>query len=102
MTVRDAGPWSRTFALRHLGARPLVEDRSVVARAFTLASLRVGYRFNRHVETFLDVFNLFDRRVDDIEYYYDSRLRGEATGTSDRHFHPVEPRMVRLSLKVAL
>ena len=50
---------SGTFALRHLGARPLIEDRSVVARAFTLASMRVGYRFNRDIETFVDVFNLF-------------------------------------------
>ena len=100
VTARDIGSWSGTFALRHLGSRPLLEDKSVMARAFTLASLRVGYRFSRQVETFLDVFNLFDRKAADIEYFYESRLRHEATALGDRHFHPVEPRTVRLSVRV--
>jgi hydrogenase/urease accessory protein HupE len=102
LTVRDVGPWSGTLALRHLGPRPLVEDRSVTARAFTLASARVGYRFNRNLETFVDVFNLFDRKADDIEYYYESQLRNEGAAVADRHFHPVEPRTVRLSVKLTL
>ena len=102
VTVTDFGPWSGTFALRHLGARPLIEDRSVVARAFTLASMRVGYKVSPNVQTFVDVFNLFDRKADDIEYYYESQLRGEEAPVADRHFHPVEPRTVRLSVRVAL
>jgi hypothetical protein len=43
------------------------------------------------------VFNLFDRDASDIDYYYASRLPGEPVdGVEDRHFHPVEPRNVRL------
>jgi hydrogenase/urease accessory protein HupE len=102
MTVRDLGPWSVTIGLRYLGPRPLIEDASVMARSFTLANLRLGYRFNREVQADLDVFNLFDRRANDIEYYYLSRLAGEAAPVTDRHFHPVEPRTVRLSMKVTL
>ena len=45
---------------------------------------------------------LFDRKADDIEYYCESQLRGEPTSVADRHFHPVEPRTVRLSVRVAL
>lgn len=49
----------------------------------------------------MDVFNLFNRQANDIEYYYASRLPGEATeGVSDRHSHPAEPRSVRLTLNV--
>jgi len=44
------------------------------------------------------VFNLLDRRDDDIEYYYASRLRNEAVAVNDLHFHPMEPRSVRVSL----
>jgi hypothetical protein len=45
------------------------------------------------------VFNLFDRQASDIDYYYASRLPGEAAGgVNDIHFHPVEPRSFRLSL----
>jgi outer membrane receptor protein involved in Fe transport len=47
----------------------------------------------------LDVFNLFDRKASDIDYYYRSRLPGEpAGGVEDVHFHPVEPRTFRISL----
>ena len=58
--------------------------------------MRVGYRFNRNVDAFVDVFNLFDKKASDIEYYYESQLRGEEAPVADRHFHPVEPRTVRL------
>jgi len=46
----------------------------------------------------VSVFNLLDRRDDDIEYYYPSQLRGEPAPVSDLHFHPMEPRSVRASL----
>jgi hypothetical protein len=46
----------------------------------------------------LDVFNLFDAQVDDIAYFYRSRLRGEPIpGVDDVHFHPAERRSVRLA-----
>ena len=46
----------------------------------------------------LDVFNLFNRRGSDIDYFYASQLKGEASPVDDIHFHPVEPRSVRLTL----
>ena len=47
----------------------------------------------------VEVLNLFNRNVDDIAYFYTSRLQGEpAGGVADRHFHPAEPRTLRLSL----
>ena len=47
----------------------------------------------------LEVFNLTDSDDADIAYYYESRLVGEPPGgVSDIHYHPLEPRTVRLSL----
>ena len=47
----------------------------------------------------LDILNLFDRKANDIEYYYASRLQGEpASGVNDIHLHPAEPRTFRVSL----
>lgn len=49
----------------------------------------------------LDVFNLFDARDSDIDYFYTSRLAGEpAGGVDDIHLHPALPRTARLSLLV--
>ncbi|MGD9648722.1 MAG: hypothetical protein AB7U73_23630, partial [Pirellulales bacterium] len=64
-----------------------------------LTNLRIGHRLNRDIDLSLDVFNLFDRKVNDIEYFYESQLAGEAAPVSDRHFHPAEPRTVRLTLR---
>ena len=66
----------------------------------TLAYARVGYRLAPRTRLSIDVFNLFDRKASDIDYYYASRLPGEpAGGVDDIHFHPVEPRAVRLTLQ---
>jgi outer membrane receptor protein involved in Fe transport len=98
-TVTDLGPWFGQFQLRYFGPRALVEDNSVRSKATTLAYLRAGYKINANVKLALDVFNLFDRQGSDIDYYYTSRLPGEpAAGVGDIHFHPVEPRSLRLSL----
>ncbi|PMQ17140.1 TonB-dependent receptor [Janthinobacterium sp. AD80] len=102
VTVTDQGPWSGAFQLRYFGPRPLIEDNSVRSASTTLAYARVAYQLNRKTRVSLDVFNLFDKRASDIDYYYASRLPGEAAeGVNDRHFHPVEPRSVRLSLAYA-
>ncbi len=98
-TVTDFGPWFGQFQVRHFGPRPLIEDNSQRSKATTLATLRVGYKVTKDVRLALDVFNLFDRKASDIDYFYASRLKGEpADGVNDIHFHPVEPRSVRLTL----
>jgi len=58
----------------------------------------VGYQRAR-TELRLSVLNLVNSTVDDIQYAYSSRLRGEISdGVEDVHFHPAEPRQMRLSL----
>jgi hypothetical protein len=99
ITYDAAGPWSGSFHLRHFGPRDLVEDGSARSAATTLAYARVGYRIGEAWRVTLDVFNLFDRKASDIDYYYESRLPVEpAGGVADRHFHPAEPRNFRLAL----
>ncbi len=101
-TVTDYGPWFGHAQLRYFGPRPLIEDNSQRSKATTLAYLRVGYKVSPSTKLALDVFNLFDRKASDIDYYYASRLAGEpAEGVNDIHFHPVEPRSLRLTLSTA-
>jgi len=101
LTYAGPGRWLGAFELRHFGPRDLVEDGSQRSRATTLASLRVGWRVNHDVTLTADVFNLFDSRASDIDYVYTSRLPGELSeGVMDRHFHPVEPRSLRVTLAI--
>jgi outer membrane receptor protein involved in Fe transport len=91
---------SGTLRVRHFGSYPLIENNSVRSRASTLTAADVGYRLKSGVMLQASVLNLLNDRADDIQYYYASRLEGEPLGgTDDVHFHPVEPRQVRLSLE---
>ena len=83
---------------RYFGPRPLIEDNSVRSKSTTLVNLEAGYKYKSLVAQ-IDVLNLFNSKDHDIDYFYVSRLPGEpAGGVPDLHFHPVEPRTVRLYL----
>jgi hypothetical protein len=89
---------SSSIRLRHFGSYPLVEDNSMRARGSNLVNAELGYRIGR-TEMRLSVLNLLNGTVDDIQYAYASRLRGETSdGVEDVHFHPAEPRQMRLSV----
>ena len=88
--------------VRHFGAYPLIEDNSVRATPTTLLNAEVGYLFSG-VRLQATVLNLLDTKASDIQYYYESRLQGEVPGgVGDVHFHPVEPRALRVSFSWGL
>jgi outer membrane receptor protein involved in Fe transport len=100
------GAWYSGFRVRYFGKRPLVEDGSVNSASNFMGNFKLGYRFNKNLQAELDVFNVFNKQVNDIEYLYASRLRGEpifseATAKPDLHIHPSEPRNFRLMLKLS-
>lgn len=80
---------------RHFGPRDLTEDASVRSSESTLVNLQSGWRIDDRWSVDFGVFNLFDEEVNDIEYFYDSQLPGEAQPVSDIHFHPAEGRTLR-------
>lgn len=97
--VDHLGSWFGALRFRYFGPRPLAEDNSVRAKASALSNLRLGYKFDNSTLLALDVFNLFDRKANDIEYWYASQLTGETSAQFDRHIHPAEPRSVRITLQ---
>ncbi|WP_440875172.1 TonB-dependent receptor [Thalassotalea sp. PLHSN55] len=88
-----------TLRMRYFGERPLIEDNSVTSDATFSANLRLGYQFNQWKVT-ADVLNLFDSNDHDIDYYYESNIPTDPqfAAVSDVHYHPLEPRSVRVSL----
>lgn len=95
------GPWYGALQLRYFGARPLIEDNSVRSKATSTINGRIGYRINRRMKLEIEGFNLANRRDSAIDYFYESRLEGEAQGSDDIHFHPVESRSFRVTLSTA-
>jgi hypothetical protein len=94
---RPAG-WFGGAHLRYFGTTPLTQDGSVRSRPSLQLNGEAGYHFNSALSGSVSIFNLLDRRDDDIEYQYASRLRTEAAPVDDLHFHPLEPRTVRVGL----
>ena len=78
---------------------PLIEDDGARSTSSTIVNLALSHRLGPVTLT-ANVLNLFESKDNDITYFYASRLPGEpAEGVDDIHFHPVEPRQVRLSLR---
>ena len=115
--ITDLGPWFGGLRMRYFGPRTLIEDNSVRSKPSTLFNLRVGYRFEKKTQLTLDVLNLFNRKVNNIDYFYSSCLRQEVSGpgtrpecdaaaasrpgVADRHIHPTEPRTFRAALRMS-
>lgn len=94
-----AGPWSGGLRLRYFGGRPLIDDNSQRSRSSALLNAKVGYRASKRIRIGMEVHNLLNRKQNDIDYFYASRLSGEpAAGVADTHSHPAEPRTLRLSV----
>ena len=99
VTWEASSKLSGGLRLRYLGPAPLVEDNSARSPVTTLVNAQVSYAVSPKLSLRLEGFNLLDSDDNDITYFYASRLPGEpAEGVEDFHFHPVEPRTVRLGL----
>ena len=97
-SIDALGPWSGMLQMRYFGPRPLISDNSVRSQSTLMWNLRTTYRIDPRMKLSVDVINLFNRQASDIDYFYQSQLRGEAAAVNDVHFHPVEPRSLRLTL----
>jgi outer membrane receptor protein involved in Fe transport len=99
VAVQHPSGWFGGARFRHFGEAPLIEDDSVRSDPTTLVNLEVGYRLNKRFAVSLAAYNLFDSDDNDITYFYESQLPGEGAPVEDRHFHPVEPRTLRLTVE---
>lgn len=97
LTIGREHGWFGALRGRYFSARPLNESGSVESLDSFIVNARLGYRRDSW-EVSLDCLNLFDQDDRDIEYFYQSRLPGEAAGVEDVHFQPMEPRQVRLNV----
>lgn len=104
LTFTANGVWSNGISasarVRWLADAPLIEDGSVRSDDSLLVNASLGYRTGP-MEFRLEAFNLLDSTDADISYFYASRLPDEpAEGVEDIHYHPLEPRSVRATVRL--
>jgi outer membrane receptor protein involved in Fe transport len=106
LTADRGGPWFGGLRLRYLGAYALEETGQEKSTAFWMANLKAGYRFSPKLQLTLDVLNLFDKKANDIEYWGGACTRSETLGGTcnggigGRLVHPLEPRTLRVGLRI--
>jgi outer membrane receptor protein involved in Fe transport len=101
LTAEPAHRLFGSLRVRHFGSRPLIEDNRVRSAATTLWNAEGGYRLSNAARVVLELYNLFDAKVADIDYFYASRLPGEPdAGVDDLHTHPALPRSARVTLQL--
>ena len=98
LAIDHLGPYFGGLQLRYFGPRPLIEDNSVRSYATATVNGRIGYKISPKVRIAFEGYNLTNRKENAIDYYYESRLQGEATSVFDKHYHPIESRSFRVSL----
>ncbi len=99
LIVNNLENFSGGLRVRYLGDAPLIEDNSMSSEATLLLNAQAQYQFNPAWSLSVEVLNLLDSDDNDITYFYESQLPGEAASVEDLHFHPVEPRSVRVTLQ---
>lgn len=90
--------WDTNVRLRHFSSRVLDSHGEKESDPFNVVNIGLGYN-KGHWQYGLDVLNLFDSHDQDIAYYYASRISPTVESREDIHFHPIEPRTVRLNMR---
>ncbi|WP_321489174.1 TonB-dependent receptor domain-containing protein [uncultured Hyphomonas sp.] len=91
-------PWTFSGRLRHFGGAPLVEDGSLDADDTSVVNFAANVDW-RNATFGIELLNAFNSKDEDITYFYESQLAGEGSPVEDIHFHPVEPRQLRFSVR---
>lgn len=102
LSYRSKLGWDAGLRFRYFGPRALIEDNSARSNSTTVVNLGLGYQLTRRLKVTGEVLNLLDSKDHDIDYFYESRLAGEAAPVADGHFHPIEPINGRLSFRYSL
>jgi hypothetical protein len=81
----------------YLGVRPLTENSSIKAPSWLVFDLTMRYQMpvkleRGRLESFFYVQNLFDTQWEQATFAFQSRLPSEASGVTDIHFVPGNPR----------
>lgn len=107
LTADQGGRFFGGLRLRYIGAYALEETAQHKSTAFWMTNLKTGYRYDHKLQFTLDVLNLFGKKANDIEYWGGSCTRSETangscgSGIDGRLVHPIEPRTLRLGMRLS-
>jgi outer membrane receptor protein involved in Fe transport len=80
---------------RHLNNRSANENKSVIAKGYTVTDLTFNYTRKKY-EVGIAIENLFNVQWNETQFNTESRLRNEAVSVEEIHFTPGVPFFAKL------
>jgi hypothetical protein len=97
-TMRVPNGWTASLLVNYLGRRSAAEDGGASLRASSFVNARLTRSLGKSTRVTFDVFNVFDQRVRDVDYFSTARIWN--SGAADSFlFNPAEPRGIRIKLR---
>lgn len=96
-TVRNGTKWRASLFVSYLGARPALEEDALRLRSSTTVGAQFSARLSKSSRVSFDVFNIFNHRTGELDYFAGSRLWSQPGVGDGFLFHPAEPRGLRIN-----
>ncbi|HYC37461.1 MAG TPA: TonB-dependent receptor [Usitatibacter sp.] len=98
-TVRAMRGWSASLHVRHFGPVRSNDEDTLRLRSSTTVGAQLTGKLSKTTRLSIEVFNLFDQRTGEIDYFSASRAWSQPGALESFLSHPAEARGFRLRLR---
>jgi TonB dependent receptor len=98
-TLRAPNGWSASLLVSSFGRRQTVEEDSLRGKASSFVNARLSRNLSKKTRVTFDVFNVFDRRLGNVDYFSTTRVWNQPGAGDNFLFNPLEPRGFRVKLR---
>jgi hypothetical protein len=98
-TLRVPNGWSASLFVSSIGRRQTIEEDSLRLKASSFVNARLSRNLSKKTRVTFDVFNVFDRRLGNVDYFSTTRVWNQPGAGDNFLFNPLEPRGFRIRLR---
>ena len=91
--------WSASLFVSSLDSRQMLEDDSARRKSSSFVNARLSRNLSERTRVSLDVFNVFDHRAGNVDYFSTTRVWAQPGAGDNFLFNPAEPRGFRIKLR---
>lgn len=97
-TMRLPNGWTTSLLVNTFGSRLAADDGAARLKATSFVNARLARNLSKATRVTFDIFNVFDQRVSDVDYFSTTRIWSQP-GADSFLFNPAEPRGFRIKLR---
>ena len=98
-TLRVPNGWSASLFVSSFGREQSVETDSPRHKASSFVNGRLSRNLSKKTRVTFDVFNVFDRRLGNVDYFATTRVWNQPGAGDNFLSNPLEPRGFRVKLR---